>query len=79
MQLLVNNYPVIVQVSNESGSITLQDALEYFQLNPKELPFVLPSSFAITKNDRFIPRSSYAQQVLQEQDRVDFMFPQPGG
>lgn len=36
-------------------------------------------SFAIAINQNFIPRASYATQLLQDNDEVDIIIPMQGG
>lgn len=38
-----------------------------------------PAVFAVAVNLRFVPRSSYAQQVLAEGDRIEIIAPITGG
>jgi sulfur carrier protein ThiS len=75
MNLQINN----TNISLKSTLTSVDELVLWMKEHPEDFPFTLPSSYAITINKRFIPRSQYADSPLQENDHLHFIFPQPGG
>jgi sulfur carrier protein len=61
----------INQIAHQlADGATLADAITLLQARPP---------FAAAVNLQFIPKSSYAKQVLQADDRIDIIAPVTGG
>ncbi len=65
MNVLINQIP-----HQLADGATLTDAISLLQARPP---------FAAAINLQFIPKSHYAQQLLQADDRIDIIAPVTGG
>ena len=66
MHILINQQPVVLA----AASATVADALAQWNAQPP---------YAVALNTRFVPKSKYARQRLQEGDRLEVIAPVTGG
>ena len=66
MHILINQHPVVLA----AASATVADALAQWNAQPP---------YAVALNTRFVPKSQYAHQPLQEGDRLEVIAPVTGG
>ncbi|VUZ25512.1 Uncharacterised protein [uncultured Comamonas sp.] len=65
MQILINQHPVTL-----AASATVADALAQWNAQPP---------YAVALNTRFVPKSQYASQSLQDGDALEIIAPVTGG
>lgn len=65
MQITINQQPVALP-----DTATVADAVAQWQAKPP---------FAVAVNTNFVPKARYAQQPLQDGDRVEIIAPVTGG
>lgn len=82
MKILLNGKLQDLQLISEGESLqTILQGLQTANFFGSPLQSTTQSApvFAVAVNQTFIPKTEYAQKIIQPMDEVEIIFPHPGG